>query len=181
VEIMQSRSLSVPRSGRRIERVKLFDADSFGTWSEQFARYLGTSKFLVQMTVFIAIWLAWNTIAPDRLQWDPYPLGFLTLLLSLQASYAAPLILLAQNRQDDRDRGEARTDRERAAMGLEANAFIARELADLRGKLNELSVDVNVRQGQRTEKVASEVNTRLSAIEKSLDKVAKRLGALEGH
>jgi uncharacterized membrane protein len=177
VEIMQSRSLNVPRSGRRLGQVKLFDADSFGSWSEQFARYMGTSKFIVQMSVFIAAWLIWNTVAPADLRWDPYTFTFLTLLLSLQASYAAPLILLAQNRQDDRDRAEARTDRQRAAVGLEANAFITRELADLRGKLNELSVDVNVRQGQRTEKAAADLGARLATIEKSLEKLTEQLGA----
>jgi len=159
--------------------VRLFDADSFGTWSEKFARYMGTSKFLVQMTVFIAFWLAWNSLAPAALQWDPYTFTFLTLLLSLQASYAAPLILLAQNRQDDRDRVEARTDRQRAAMGLEANAFIARELADLRTKLNELSVDVNVRQEKRTDKATAEISKRMSDVEKALGKLTKRLDALD--
>ena len=176
---MPSRSLSVPRTGRRLESVRLFDADSFGTWSEKFARYMGTSKFLVQMTVFIAFWLAWNALAPAALQWDPYTFTFLTLLLSLQASYAAPLILLAQNRQDDRDRVEARTDRQRAAMGLEANAFIARELADLRTKLNELSVDVNVRQEKRTDKATAEISKRMSDVEKALGKLTKRLDTLD--
>ena len=175
---MPSRSLSVPSSGRRLESVKLFDADSFGTLSERFARYMGTSKFLVQMTVFIAFWLAWNALAPSPLQWDPYTFTFLTLLLSLQASYAAPLILLAQNRQDDRDRAEARTDRQRTAMGLEANAFIARELADLRTKLNELSVDVNVRQEKRADKVSTELGKRMGDIEKALVKLNKRLDTL---
>ena len=82
---MPSRSLSVPRTGAPTGVGRLFDADSFGTWSEKFARYMGTSKFLVQMTVFIAFWLAWNSLAPSPLQWDPYTFTFLTLLLSLQA------------------------------------------------------------------------------------------------
>ena len=172
---MPSRSLSVPRTGRRLGGKRLFEDDSFGTWSEQFARYLGTSRFLIQMTVFIAAWLLWNTLAPEALRFDPYTFTFLTLLLSLQASYAAPLILLAQNRQDDRDRAEARTDRQRAAIGLEANAFIARELAEVRGKLNELSVDVNVQQRQRTEKTASELAARLNTLEAAIAELSARL------
>lgn len=172
---MPSRSLNVPKSGRRLEVTKLFDGESFGTWSEKFARYMGTSRFLVIMTVFIALWLVWNTLAPRDLRWDPYTFTFLTLLLSLQASYAAPLILLAQNRQDDRDRSEARVDRQRAAVGLEANAFLARELADLRGKLNELSVDVNVRHGQRAEKSAADLSTRLAALEATVQRLAASL------
>ncbi len=176
---MPSRSLSVPRTGRRFESVKIFDRESFGSWSESFARYLGTSRFLIQMTVFIAVWLLWNTLAPKATQFDPYPLGFLTLLLSLQASYAAPLILLAQNRQDDRDRAEARTDRQNTAVGLEANAYIARELADLRGKLNELSVDVNVGQRQRNEKATSDLSTRLAGLEVAIARMTQQFDTRE--
>ena len=80
--------------------------DAFGRMTEGFARYMGTPQFLLWMTVFCGVWLGWNTLAPEELQFDPRSLNFtlLTLMLSLQASYAAPLLLLAQNRQDDRDR-----------------------------------------------------------------------------
>ena len=133
--------LDVP-SGARTRNFRI-DAESFGTWSESFARYLGTSKFILQMTVFIALWLGWNTLASGSLRFDKYPFQFLTLLLSLQASYAAPLILLAQNRQDDRDRIELRSDRAREAVNHETDKFIVGELIDLRSRLNELTVEVN--------------------------------------
>lgn len=86
--------------------------ERFGVWSERFARFMGTAQFLIGMTVFVVAWLVWNTFAPPALQFDPRELNYtlLTLILSLQASYAAPLILLAQNRQADRDRvGSSRT------------------------------------------------------------------------
>ena len=87
--------------------------DAFGRMTEGFARYMGTPQFLLWMTVFCGVWLGWNTLAPEELQFDPRSLNFtlLTLMLSLQASYAAPLLLLAQNRQDDRDRVVASEDR----------------------------------------------------------------------
>jgi uncharacterized membrane protein len=94
-----------PREGRRRwNPPSLFTEETFGVLSEKFARYMGTPYFLIGMTVFVAAWLLWNTLAPPDLRWDPYAFIFLTLMLSLQASYAAPLILLAQNRQADRDR-----------------------------------------------------------------------------
>ena len=139
---MPARSLSTPRA-TRFSRPAVFEPEKFGTMSERFARYLGTSRFLVQMTVFIAAWLAWNSLAPAQWQFDPYTFTFLTLLLSLQASYAAPLILLAQNRQDDRDRTEMAEDRRRASMSVEINSFVSRELTDLLVKLGELSADLN--------------------------------------
>jgi len=88
-------------------------AEAFGRWSEKFARFLGTARFLVFMTAFVFFWIIWNSLAPEDLKFDHYPFIFLTPLLSLQASYAAPLILLAQNRQADRDRIQGNEDRER--------------------------------------------------------------------
>ncbi len=73
-----TRSLSTPKA-RRFSRPAILDPDSFGTWSEQFARYMGTSKFLIQMTTFIALWLVWNTLAPTSWRFDPYTFTFLTL------------------------------------------------------------------------------------------------------
>ena len=87
-------SLEYPREARRTLRPS-YDPEAFGRWSEQFARFLGTARFLVYMSVFVLCWISWNTLAPESLRWDQYPFIFLTLLLSLQASYAAPLILLA--------------------------------------------------------------------------------------
>lgn len=128
---MTSSTLSNPRANR-FKRPQLMNPDAFGRASEQFARYMGTSKFLVQMSLFIAAWLAWNSLAPANLQFDPYTFTFLTLLLSLQASYAAPLILLAQNRQENRDRVALDEDRARAAQTKADTEFLARELAAVR-------------------------------------------------
>jgi len=93
---------------------------------------MGTAKFIVYMTLVIAAWFAWNTLAPTDLRFDPYTFTFLTLILSLQASYAAPLILLAQNRQADRDRLAMEEDRRRAAMQKADTEYLAREIAALR-------------------------------------------------
>ncbi|MGT2424937.1 DUF1003 domain-containing protein [Amnibacterium kyonggiense] len=108
--------------------------DVFGRFSESFARAMGTSGFLIGLTVFVVVWLAWNTFLPTAAQFDPRATNFtlLTLLLSLQASYAAPLILLAQNRQDDRDRVQVEQDRQRAERNLDDTEYLAREIVALR-------------------------------------------------
>ena len=93
--------LETPRESRRAIRPS-YDPETFGRLSERFARFIGTARFLVYMTVFVAVWILWNVFAPHEYRFDEYPYIFLTLLLSLQASYAAPLILLAQNRQADK-------------------------------------------------------------------------------
>lgn len=115
------------------------DRESFGVVSERFARYLGTSTFIMQMTLFLIGWFLWNTLAPANLRFDKYPFQFMTLLLSLQASYAAPLILLAQNRQDDRDRVSMEEDRSRANQTKEDTEYLARELAALRMKVGDVA------------------------------------------
>jgi uncharacterized membrane protein len=120
-------------------RLPRFDPETFGRWSESIARYMGTAKFIVYMTVVIGAWFAWNTLAPRGLRFDPYTFTFLTLILSLQASYAAPLILLAQNRQADRDRLAMEEDRRRAAMQKADTEFLAREIASLRIALGEVA------------------------------------------
>ncbi|MBB5871495.1 putative membrane protein [Allocatelliglobosispora scoriae] len=132
------RRLDQPREPRRLTLPR-FNPEAFGRWSEQIARFMGTARFLVYMTVFILAWLAWNVLAPSDLQFDPYTFTFLTLLLSLQASYAAPLILLAQNRQADRDRLTMEEDRRRAAMQKAETEFLAREIASLRIALGEVA------------------------------------------
>ncbi|UQU65490.1 DUF1003 domain-containing protein [Couchioplanes caeruleus] len=137
------RSKRVERLDQPVEpgRVRLprFDPEAFGQWSENIARYMGTAKFIVYMTVVIAAWFAWNTLAPAGLRFDPYTFTFLTLILSLQASYAAPLILLAQNRQADRDRLAMEEDRRRAAMQKADTEYLAREIAALRIALGEVA------------------------------------------
>ncbi|BFU42199.1 DUF1003 domain-containing protein [Krasilnikovia sp. MM14-A1004] len=120
-------------------RLPRFDPEAFGRWSESIARYMGTAKFIVYMTVVIGLWFAWNTMAPKNLRFDPYTFTFLTLVLSLQASYAAPLILLAQNRQADRDRLAMEEDRRRAAMQKADTEYLAREIAALRIALGEVA------------------------------------------
>ena len=120
-------------------RLPRFNPDAFGRWSESIARYMGTARFIVWMTIMIGAWFAWNTLAPPHLRFDPYTFTFLTLILSLQASYAAPLILLAQNRQTDRDRLAMEEDRRRAAMQKADTEYLAREIAALRIALGEVA------------------------------------------
>jgi len=114
-----------PRMGAR------YDADAFGRMSEAIARFLGTGRFLAGQTVFVLVWIAANTVAFIR-HWDPYPYILLNLAFSTQAAYAAPLILLAQNRQDDRDRATIERDRAVAARTQADTEFLARELAAVR-------------------------------------------------
>lgn len=117
------------------------DHESFGRWSEGFARFMGTATFLVFMTIFVMVWLAWNTLAPPVWQFDPHRLNYtlLTLILSLQASYAAPLILLAQNRQADRDRVMNDQDRSRDERNLADTEYLTREVAALRMALGDVA------------------------------------------
>ena len=123
------------------------DPEKFGRASEAFARAMGTGAFLIGMTVLVLVWLAWNTFMPADGQFDPRATNFtlLTLILSLQASYAAPLILLAQNRQDDRDRVKFEQDRQRAERNLADTEYLAREVVALRLALSELATKEDVR------------------------------------
>ncbi|WP_296630733.1 DUF1003 domain-containing protein [Rhodoluna sp.] len=123
------------------------DQERFGRASETFARAMGTGAFLIGMTIIVAIWLAWNVFAPESIQFDPRATNFtlLTLILSMQASYAAPLILLAQNRQDDRDRVKFEQDRQRAERNLADTEYLAREVVALRLALEEMATKDFVR------------------------------------
>lgn len=118
-----------------------FQGDAFGRAAETFARMMGTPAFLVGMTLFCAVWLSWNSLMPVSAQFDPRALNFtlLTLILSLQASYAAPLILLAENRSTDRDRVEFEHDRQRAERNLADTEYLAREVAALRIAMREVA------------------------------------------
>lgn len=113
------------------------DGDRFGVFAEAFARFMGTAQFLVGMTVFIAVWITLNLVGIFGLRWDPEPFILLNLIFSTQASYAAPLILLAQNRQDDRDRVGLEQDRTQNARSLADTEFLTREVASLRVALRE--------------------------------------------
>lgn len=147
-------SLDAPR-GRSgmLQRSPQPSRDRFGRFSEAFARAMGTSGFLIGMTVFVVVWLAWNTFAPREWQFDPreYNYTLLTLILSLQASYAAPLILLAQNRQDDRDRVQIEQDRQRAERNLADTEYLAREVVALRMAVNDFAAETVTRDVLRTE------------------------------
>ena len=132
--------LDTPRETRRqLMRRPAYDSDTFGTFAEQFARFMGTAGFLIYMTLFVAFWILWNAFAPSDWTFDEYPFIFLTLILSLQASYAAPLILLAQNRQEARDRVIAEQDRQADARAHADMEFLAREVASLRMSVGEVA------------------------------------------
>ena len=133
-----SNRLDLPRRGKRSLR-PTYNSEAFGQLSERFARFLGTANFLVYMSVFVLTWVLWNALAPTNLRFDPFPFIFLTLILSLQASYAAPLILLAQNRQADRDRIQLNQDREQNERSIADTEYLTRELAALRNSLGEVA------------------------------------------
>ena len=131
--------LDQPREVRRsLMPTTTYDPEAFGRFSERIARFIGTGRFLVYMTAFVTVWLIWNVIA-ETLIFDNYPFVFLTLILSLQASYAAPLILLAQNRQADRDRVQYEQDRARAERNIADTDYLTRELASLRMAVGEVA------------------------------------------
>ncbi|MEY4967405.1 MAG: hypothetical protein RIQ73_104 [Actinomycetota bacterium] len=154
----RSFGLDTPRDTRRTLRPN-FDPETFGRLSERFARFLGTARFLVYMSVFVLTWVAWNFVAPKDLRFDDYPFIFLTLILSLQASYAAPLILLAQNRQADRDRIQLNEDRARNERSIADAEYLTREIAALRITLGEVATRDFVR-GELSD-LANEVVTEL--------------------
>lgn len=132
--------LDTPRDTRRqIVRRPTVDADAFGVFAESFARYMGTAKFILWMTLFVIVWVLWNVLAPQDLRFDEPPFIALTLMLSLQASYAAPLILLAQNRQEQRDKVVAEQDRQANARAHADMEFLAREVASLRMAVGEVA------------------------------------------
>ncbi|MFF8310259.1 DUF1003 domain-containing protein [Streptomyces lydicus] len=130
--------LDQPRTPRRTFLPE-YDPEAFGRLSERIARFLGTGRFIVWMTVTIIVWIAWNIVAPGAWRFDRYPFIFLTLALSLQASYAAPLILLAQNRQADRDRITQEQDRKQNERSIADTEYLTREIAALRMGLGEVA------------------------------------------
>lgn len=136
-ELLPRRRLDQPGRSRRFLRFEI-DPEAFGRFSERLARFLGTGKFLFWQTLIVIVWIALN-LAAASLQWDPYPFILLNLAFSTQAAYAAPLILLAQNRQDDRDRISLEEDRKRAAQTKADTEYLARELAALRIAVGEVA------------------------------------------
>lgn len=139
------------------------DSERFGRLSERVARYIGSWAFIAWMTFVIIIWVLFNIFGPENLRPDEYPFIFLTLLLSLQASYAAPLILLAQNRQTDRDRVQYQEDRERTERILADSDYMAREISALRSGLGDLATRDYVRSELRD--VLEELLERINALE----------------
>ncbi|MEV5819150.1 DUF1003 domain-containing protein [Micromonospora harpali] len=164
-EQRRAERLDQPREPRGV-KLPRFDPEAFGRWSEGIARGMGTANFIVYMTVVIAAWFGWNTLAPASLRFDPYTFTFLTLVLSLQASYAAPLILLAQNRQTDRDRVALEEDRRRATMQKADTEYLAREVAALRIALGEVATRDFLR-------------SELARLAEELDEAAQRRQKLE--
>ena len=144
--------LDTPRETRRqpLVRRPSYNSDAFGSFAEQFARYMGTARFLMWMTGVVVIWVLWNAFAPQDWKFDEFPFIFLTLALSLQASYAAPLILLAQNRQEQRDKVIAEQDRQANARGHADMEFLAREVASLRMAVGEVATRDFLRSELRT-------------------------------
>lgn len=138
-------------SGRTFWRKRKGDGDGFGRFAEATARFMGSPTFLLYMTIFVILWIAANVIlihvgkGEDGAAWDPYPFILLNLAFSTQASYSAPLILLAQNRQDDRDRVLAEQDRQRAERNLADTEYLTREIAGLRMLMGEVATRDYVR------------------------------------
>jgi uncharacterized membrane protein len=158
--------LTQPRRDRRLDVT--YDSEAFGQFSESIARYLGTARFLVWQTGVIVVWLALNILPPERWQFDPWDRGLvlLTLVLSLQASYAAPLILLAQNRQERRDRVTAEQDRLVAERTQADTEFLAREIASIRLALADVVT-------------GEELRDELESLTEAIQRLHDRLDAIE--
>ena len=162
--------LSTPRRGRSFGIH--YDTEQFGRFSEGIARFLGTARFLVMQTVLVALWigfnLAWGLNVGNIRDggWDPYPFILLNLAFSTQAAYAAPLILLAQNRQDDRDRAQAERDRELNARTQADTEYLARELASVRVGLSNVVTNDDLR-------------SAVDRVTRAMDQVVERLERLE--
>jgi len=163
---MRRQDLTTPRQRARLG--VHYDPDAFGQFSESIARTLGTARFLVWQTVVIVVWIAANTLLSESLQFDPWGRGLvlLTLVLSLQASYAAPLILLAQNRQESRDRMTTDMDRRVAERTQADTEFLAREIASIRLALADVAT-------------ASEVGDMLERLTDAVQRMSERLDDLE--
>jgi len=165
--IRRRTALTSPR--RRTPRLALYyDPEAFGNFSEAIARFLGTARYLVFQTFVVILWIIWNVATrAANLDFDPYPFILLTLTLSLQASYAAPLILLAQSRQEERDRQEMLADRRTNARALADTEYLARELAAIRLALGEMPT-------------RDYLGEELSRLEREMGELRKRLDGQRG-
>jgi uncharacterized membrane protein len=144
-----------------------FDPDAFGRFSEAIARFLGTGRFLVGQTVVVIVWIVFNVVALTQWRWDPYPFILLNLAFSTQAAYAAPLILLAQNRQDERDRSQAEQDRLVNARTQAEAEFLARELASVRLTLSDVAT-------------IDELNDAVSTIAEAIGRLEDKIDGTRG-
>ena len=156
--------LTTPRERRRIG--VHYDPDAFGQFSESIARFMGTARFLVYQSVFCVAWVAWNFLGPKAWQFDEWQFVGLTLLLSLQASYAAPLILLAQTRQEHRDRSTTDTDRRVAERTQADTEFLAREIASVRLSLADVPT-------------SGELGDQLDRLAQAIERMTARLDEIE--
>ncbi|MDY6049559.1 MAG: DUF1003 domain-containing protein [Corynebacterium sp.] len=155
-------SLDTPTAGKRRRKLFQVDADAVGAGAEKVARFFGTGEYLMWQTIFVVAWILLNTVGFIQ-HWDPYPFILLNLAFSTQAAYAAPLILLAQNRQEERDRRALQEDRQRAEQTKADTEFLARELANLR-----LSVGENVTRDYLRDQL-SDLADLLERIEAKID------------
>jgi len=160
--------LSAPRAARRVG--VQYDSDVFGAFAESIASFIGTARFLVFQTVVITFWILHNSFAPEDLQFDPWSRGLvlLTLLLSIQAAYAAPLILLAQSRQERRDRLTSETDRRVAERTQSDTEFLAREIAGVRLSLSDMVT------GEQIDDRLTRLNDAVEGISRRLDQLTPR-------
>ena len=158
---MTRHDLSTPRRNRRMSIGVHYDPDAFGQFSESIARFIGTARFLVFQSVVIVVWISLNYL----IAFDGKQLQLLTLLLSLQAAYAAPLILLAQNRQEERDRLQTETDRDINARTQADTEFLAREIAGVRLLLSDAVT-------------GDELREQLADLKQAVDKLNKRVEKL---
>lgn len=151
-ESRDSERLNIPGPRRRpmLPRIKV-SHDTFGNFAEGFARFMGTARFIAYMTAFVVLWVFFNVVGLFGFKWDPYPFILLNLFFSTQASYAAPLILLAQNRQEARDRVTLNQDRQQAAQSRADMDFLAREIASLRMSVGDLATRDYLRTELRNE------------------------------
>lgn len=162
---MARRASDLSRPRRRLEWSGFYDPEAFGRFSEAIARFLGTGRFLMGQTIVVAIWIVVNLVWVWA-RWDPYPFILLNLAFSTQAAYAAPLILLAQNRQDDRDRRQAELDRQVNARTQADTEYLARELASVRIALGDVVTTADLRDAvDRVATALERIEARLAAVE----------------
>jgi uncharacterized membrane protein len=172
--VADGQRLDVPRGRTRsIGSFLRLNPDAVGQFAEGIARFLGTGRFLAVQTLIVIVWITLN-VAAVRLRWDPYPFILLNLAFSTQAAYAAPLILLAQNRQADRDRVQAEEDRARAASTRADTEYLARELAALRVAIGELATRDFIRGelNRLTDDNGDDVDKREKKVKKRRDPVS---------